>query len=221
MQRPARTDKLRGANETSMRPSSYRMRRAPGSKSQAESEAAAAAPQVVSKDEQDRVARLMDREGPGIVRMLWRLLGREADVMDAYQDCFCKLITRRSAKKLRNEKAYAFRTAANVAIEILRSRKRRQDHWPRIVADRAKDDITSDPAENEPAQERFAVLRETIAALPAHLRNVIVLRDLNRLSYEDVGKTLGIDPATARVYRRHAVVRLSEMLSKGSESCPS
>ncbi len=221
MQRPARTDKSRGANETVMRPSSYRMTRAPGSKSQAESDEAAAGPRTVSKDEQDRVARLMDREGPGIVRMLWRMLGREADVMDAYQDCFCKLITRRFAKKLRNERAYAFRTASNVAIEILRSRKRRREHLPRIVADRAKDDITSDPVENEPAQERFAALRETIAALPPHLRNVIVLRDLNRLSYEDVGKTLGIDPATARVYRRHAVVRLSEMLSKGSESCPS
>lgn len=221
MQRPARTDKLRGANETSTRPSTYRMTRAPQSKSQGESDAVAAGPPTISKEEQDRVARLMEREGPGIIRMLWRMLGREADVMDAYQDCFCKLVTRRFAKKLRNEKAYAFRTAANIAIEILRSRKRRQDHWPRIVADRAKDDITSDPAENEPPQERFAALRETIAALPAHLRNVIVLRDLNRLSYEDVGKTLGIDPATARVYRRHAVVRLSEMLSKGSESCPS
>ena len=221
MQRPARTDKSRGANETVMRPSSYRMTRAPGSKSQAESDEAAAGPRTVSKDEQDRVARLMDREGPGIVRMLWRMLGRDADVMDAYQDCFCKLITRPLGKRLRNERAYAFRTAANIAIEVLRSRKRRQEHWPRIVADRATDDITSDPAENEPAQERFAGLRETIAALPAHLRNVIVLRDLNRLSYEDVGKTLGIDPATARVYRRHAVVRLSEMLSKGSKSCPS
>ena len=197
------------------------MTQAPGSKSQAESDTATAGLRTVSKDEQDRVARLMDREGPGIVRMLWRMLGRDADVMDAYQDCFCKLITRPFGKKLRNEKAYAFRTAANVAIEILRSRKRRQDHWPRIVADRAKDDITSDPVENEPAQERFAALRETIAALPPHLRNVIVLRDLNRLSYEDVGKTLGIDPATGRVYRRHAVVRLSEMLSTGSESCPS
>lgn len=196
------------------------MTRAPGSKSQAESDAATAGPQVVSKEKQDRVARLMEREGPGIVRMLWRMLGREADVMDAYQDCFCKLITRPYGKKLRNERAYAFRTAANVAIEILRWRKRRQQHWPRIVADRTKDEIADDPVENDSGQERFAALRETIAALPAHLRNVIVLRDLNRLSYEDVGKTLGIDPATARVYRRHAVVRLSEMLSKGSESCP-
>lgn len=221
MQRPARTDKLRGANETSMRPSSYRMTRPPGSKSQAESDTATAGPRTVGKDEQDRVARLMEREGPGIVRMLWRMLGREADVMDAYQDCFCKLITRPFGKKLRNEKAYAFRTAANIAIEILRSRKRRQEHWPRIVADRTKNEMADDPLENDPAQERFAALRETIAALPAHLRNVIVLRDLNRLSYEDVGKTLGIDPATARVYRRHAVVRLSEMLTKGSESCPS
>lgn len=221
MQRPARTDKSSGANETSTRTSSYRMTRAPGSKSQAESDAATAGRRTFRKDEQERVARLMEREGPGIVRMLWRMLGRDADVMDAYQDCFCKLITRPLGKRLRNERAYAFRTAANIAIEVLRSRKRRQEHWPRIVADRAKDDITSDPAENEPAQERFAGLRETIAALPAHLRNVIVLRDLNRLSYKDVGKTLGIDPATARVYRRHAVVRLSEMLSKGSESCPS
>lgn len=198
-----------------------RMTHAPGPKSQTESDSATVGPQAFSKDEQDRVARLMEREGPGIVRMLWRILGREADVVDAYQDCFCKLITRPRGKKLRNEKAYAFRTAANIAIEILRSRKRQQEHWPRIVAHRTKDGIVDDPSGGEPAEQRFAALRETIAALPPHLRNVIVLRDLNRLSYEDVGQTLGIDPATARVYRRHAVVRLCEMLSKGSESCPS
>ena len=39
-----------------------------------------------------------------------------------------------------------------------------------------------------------------------------VLRDLSRLSYEEVGRTLGITPATARVYRRHAVVKLAESL---------
>ena len=36
---------------------------------------------------------------------------------------------------------------------------------------------------------------------------------------EEVGKTLGIDPATARVYRRHAVVKLAALLGEGSESC--
>ena len=221
MQRPARTDKSRGANETPPRPSSYRMARALGPKAKGESDAAKVVPEAFGKVDRERLARLMEREGPGIVRMLWRMLGREADVMDAYQDCFCKLVTRPTGKKLRNEGAYAYRTATNIAIEILRSRKRRQEHWPRIVADRSNDCVSSDSVVDEPEHERFAALRETIAALPAHLRNVIVLRDLNGLSYEDVGKTLGIDPATARVYRRHAVVRLSEMLSKGSESCPS
>ena len=55
-------------------------------------------------------------------------------------------------------------------------------------------------------------LRHAIAQLPAHLRNVIVLRDLSRMPYEEVGRTLGIDPATARVYRRHAVVKLAELI---------
>ena len=55
-------------------------------------------------------------------------------------------------------------------------------------------------------------LREAIASLPRYLGNVIVLRDLSRMSYREVGKTLGIDPATARVYRRHAVVKLAELL---------
>ncbi len=122
---------------------------------------------------------------------------------------------------MRTEMAYAYRTAANIAIEILRSRKRRQEHWPTIVADRLKDGMSCGHVADLPEDERFDKLRKTIAALPAHLRNVIVLRDLNRLSYQEVGRALGIDPATARFYRRHSVVRLSEMLSKGSDSCPS
>ncbi len=163
------------------------------------------------------VLRVMSSEGPGIIRMLWRLLGREHDVLDAYQDCFCKLATISGAKRLRNAKAYAYRTAGNIAIEMLRKRKRHKDHQPRVFAATrgAVDDAASG---GEPPIVQSAALSDAIARLPEHLRNVITLRDLGRMSYADVGRTLNITPATARVYRRHGIVKLAELLDPPGES---
>lgn len=162
------------------------------------------------------VLRLIRAEGQGISRMLWRILGREQDVMDAYQDCFCKLAQRGRPDRLASAKGYIYRTAANIAIEMIRVRKRRATHWPRVVAEHATDVPFDDPPDE--AEDPTGRLRDVIARLPAHLRNVVVLRDLSRMSYEQVGKTLGITPATARVYRRHAVVKLAELLEKGDPS---
>lgn len=192
-----------------------------------------------ARADQAWIRRVIDREGPGIVRMLWRILGREHDVMDAFQDCFCKLATA-DPRRVRKTRAYAYRTAANIAIEMIRSRKRRAAHLPAIArasAQRSTLDASPDrafpdgPATNaegygqvrrghissrlsgEPLEPHHG-LRQAIARLPAHLRNVIVLRDLSRMSYKEVGRSLGITPSTARVYRRHAVVQLADLLKK-------
>lgn len=161
------------------------------------------------------IARVMDRDGLGIVRMLGRILGNEQDVMDAYQDCFCKLAQRPTGKRPANARAYAYRTAGNIAIELIRTRKRRNEHLPAVAEHRRN----ADGAETGEglSMDLADSLREAIASLPRYLSNVIVLRDLSRMSYREVGKTLGIDPATARVYRRHAVVKLAELLGGKAE----
>ena len=140
--------------------------------------------------------------------------------MDAYQDCFCKLVLRGSPSDIGSTKAYAYRTAANIAIEMLRSRKRRSAHWPAIAASRAKVHEEGAVAEDEvsgSSRSRATRLREAVTRLPAHLRNVIVLRDLSKMSYAEVAGTLGSEPGTARVYRRHAVVKLAELLGEGMD----
>jgi RNA polymerase sigma-70 factor (ECF subfamily) len=166
------------------------------------------------------IRKLIKREGPGIMRMLWRMLQRESDVLDAYQDCFCKLASLDARKDLKSARAYAYRTAMNVAIEMIRVRVRHRAHLPAVAAERGevaadRAAFGAEGAAPEADAGRFDRLSEAIAELPNHLRNVIVLRDLNRMEYADVGKTLGIDPATARVYRRHAVVRLAGLLGTG------
>jgi RNA polymerase sigma factor (sigma-70 family) len=180
------------------------------------SEAAAAEQESAASVAHGWVQKLMHKERRGIVRMLWRLLGQEADVMDAFQDCFCKVATTVQEGNVRSAKAYVYRTAANIAIEMLRKRKCRQAHWPAVAAARATQSTRS--GEPSSLSDRHENLRGAIEALPSHLRNVIVLRDLGDKSYKEVGQILRIDPATARVYRRHAVVRLSELLGKGDPS---
>ena len=162
------------------------------------------------------VLKLMQKEGRGVLRLLWRILRRESDVMDAYQDCFCKLATKAKQRNLRSAKAYLYRTASNIAIEMLRAQKRRREHWPAVVA------VTTDNRRATPELptegEQHATLREAIERLPAHLRNVVLLRDLGRKPYEEVARILSISPATARVYRRHAVVKLAKLLERGDIS---
>jgi len=163
------------------------------------------------------VVRLMEKEGGGLLRLLWRLLGHEADVMDAFQDCFCKLAQRGGESGLSNARAYLYRTASNVAVELLRGRERRRQRIENT--DEAGAKVTGkDRQELSAFDDRTERLRHAIATLPTYLRNVIVLRDISGLDYSEVSKTLGIDAATARVYRRHAVIRLAELMVEGAKS---
>jgi RNA polymerase sigma-70 factor (ECF subfamily) len=163
--------------------------------------------------------RIMDSEGPAILRMLQRLLGNRNDAMDAYQECFCKLAARGDGCGVEHAKAYVYRTASNIAVEMIRSRTRRREHMPAVAEVRARQsgEATEADANRAPAGQEDVLhdMRRAISRLPAHLRNVITLRDLCRLSYAEVGKTLGIEPATARVYRRQAVIALSRKLGAG------
>lgn len=182
--------------------------------------------QAISSADHAWIKPIIDAEGPAILRMLWRILGREQDVLDAYQDCFCNLIARGKNSQLKNIKAYAYRTASNIAIEMLRTRKRRAEHWPRIAQDRCSDEINDNPShgtgaidsEYDDGKSDQATcgssnrLQRALVQLPTHLRNVVVLRDLSKMSYEQVGQTLGIEPTTARVYRRHAIIKLADLI---------
>ncbi len=172
-------------------------------------------PQPAERKPFASILRLLQSEGKAILRLLSRLLGSEADVLDAYQDCFCKLADLGGSRKVANPKAYLYRTATNIAIEMLRSGQRRQSHLQRLSQTRREEAVGSEVESFSPG---IVALRAAIPQLPAHLQNVIVLRDLAGLSYEEVSHMLRINPATARVYRRHAVVRLAELMAQEGAS---
>jgi RNA polymerase sigma-70 factor (ECF subfamily) len=153
----------------------------------------------------------MERYGSELVTMLWRILGNEQDVCDAYQTTFLQLAHRDDRRQPRHIKAYLFRTASNAAITMLRRR---------VVESRtlSEMEIRAQRAEStEPdfdAQRLTERLRSLIAELPDPLRSVIALRDLGELPYEEVARTLQISTGTARVYRCKAVQLLAAWMNR-------
>lgn len=161
------------------------------------------------------LTKLIDSDGPGIINLLWRILHCEADVSDAFQETCCKLAALRDPAGLKHARAYAYRAAANTAIEMLRSRTRRAGHFANFAAQRMREEPGPDGVIERDEREG-AALQAALAELPTHLREVVILRDLGRMPYREVGRLLEIDPATARVYRRHAVVRLAELMPESN-----
>ncbi|MFQ5490864.1 MAG: RNA polymerase sigma factor [Phycisphaerae bacterium] len=161
----------------------------------------------------DWLARLHAEHGPGLKRLLRRMIRHEEDVQDAYQDCLHRLARRNPIGPPQRLHAYAYRTAANLAIEVLRRRRRRAAHFQHYIHyHRLWHSQTAPPSDSADGLNPSA-LRRGICALPQHLRDVLVLRELAGLSYHQVSTMLNIQINSARVYRRQAIVRLARKLN--------
>lgn len=164
-------------------------------------------------DDQQWILAQMRKEGLTIINMLWRILGSEPDVLDAYQSTICRLAARGERGLGPNRAGYFYRTAMNTAIETLRARRRRRQHWP-AVRDLQQQRSSRNESNGLDQREVLERMRQAITKLPIHLRNVIVLRDLAELPYTQVARIVGIRVGTARLYRRQAIVRLAELIGQ-------
>lgn len=157
----------------------------------------------------------MQHHGSAIVSMLWRILGREEDVCDAYQETFLHLACLPCQMKPANLRAYLFRTASNVAVSMLRRRQIERKYQEKIQHKAIPS--SPDPAGFLDSLELQRQLREAIARLPEYLSDVVILRDLAELPYPQVANILGITPTAARVYRHKAVKLLAQWMSKSNK----
>jgi len=176
-------------------------------------ELAASVTREVAASRQGWIRSVMDRCGPAVVVMLWRMLANEQDVLDAYQDCICRVMERGRDGLGRSADRYLYRTAANVAVDMIRRRQLRRRHQAPLG--RHLTGVRGAPMSG--ATESTVLLRQAIVQLPRHLRELVLLRDLAQMPYRWVASILGITVGTARVYRRQAVLRLAELL-EGTEA---
>jgi RNA polymerase sigma-70 factor (ECF subfamily) len=166
----------------------------------------------------DLVRKHQDR----IFNLCYWLLGDYQEANDCAQDTFIKIF--RNLAKFRFESTFltwAHRIAVNTCKNRLKSfhyrfsRKlvRLDNSGGSAGSVDAIADETGSPEMAHEKKERRYLIRKAINALPAEKKMVIVLRDIQGLSYEEIVKLTGINPGTLKSKLARARQELKSKLS--------
>jgi RNA polymerase sigma-70 factor (ECF subfamily) len=152
---------------------------------------------------------LVLRHKDKLYNLCYWFLGDGQEANDSAQEVFIKVF--RSLKKFRFESAFStwlYRIAANTCKNRLKSSDFRQktkmvrfDNPGEIedgqYAEEIKNKAPSPMVELE-KKERMMLIQKAIAALPTDQSTVVVLRDIEGLSYEEVANITGINFGTVK-----------------------
>jgi len=151
-----------------------------------------------------------------------RVLGHAEAAADATQDAFLAAYRALPAFRGGSFKAWLLRIVTNACYDQLRLRKRR----PQISLDDLAEDPDYASALSDPGETpEDALLREdlaqalgaAIAKLPFEQRIVLVLSDVQGMSYEEISASTGASLGTVKSRLSRARARVRDYLTQGRE----
>ena len=162
---------------------------------------------------------LTERHGRALFRLAFRMTGNEQDAEDVVQESFLRAY--RQLGKF-DERAtfgtWLYRIAANCSLDLVRSKKRRSEHFAH--PDPEMEDPVATLPSGDPTPERMALsseVRERVAEamneLSATERTAFVLRHFEGMCIEEVSRVLECQPGAAK----HSVFRAVQKLRRALE----
>ena len=145
---------------------------------------------------------------PELLGTLQHLLGNPDDARDALQEGFVRCWKKRDAvDEIANLRAWVFRVAYNVGLDLLKSgwRRRRKAVAVEELEPTARD---GEPEERAIERERRAALRDAICRLEGKEKDVFLLRQNGALTYEQIAQATGLPLGTVKTAMRRALAKL-------------
>ena len=165
--------------------------------------------------DQDAFEQLVRDNEKRIYTLALRMTGSREDALDLAQDAFFQAW--KALPTFQGESSFAtwlYRLATNLCLDHLRAQKRRtQSMGPALSLDDAENgpvqvaDQQLQPQEAVERSERRRALERGLASLPDHHRQVLIMRELSGLSYQEIAQVLDLDLGTVK--SRIARARLS------------
>lgn len=149
----------------------------------------------------------VDLHSDGLYRFLLKNVKDRDKAKDLVQDTYAKLWMKVEEVSFSKSKSYLFTTGYHTMIDMLRREKRQLDftreemHTVEKTSARQYSDVQD-------------ILQEALERLPPVQRSVIMLRDYEGYSYEDIEKITGLNESQVKVYIYRGRVALKEYLVK-------
>ena len=174
------------------------------------------------KGEDDAWRELVDRFGPKVYAIAYHFTLKREDAEELSQEIFLKLF-----ENLHRYDggfplvAWVLSVSRNLCIDRYRRKKREKSF--RFVSDEAVTALLKsedDPAGMALKKERTQLLFSALSEIPEDLAEILILRDLNGMAYDEIGAALELPEGTvkSRLFRARAEVarRIRERHEKKS-----
>jgi RNA polymerase sigma-70 factor (ECF subfamily) len=134
------------------------------------------------------------------------------DPDDIVQETYIRLIRAREAGSIRSPRSLLFVTARNVAVDFFRRRDSAPtdlianlEHLPGMEAE-------ANTADRPSHEQQLQFLEEAIQSLPKRCRQVIMLKKIEGLSYDEISRRLGISHNTINAHLTAGVTKCRDYL---------
>jgi RNA polymerase sigma-70 factor (ECF subfamily) len=138
-----------------------------------------------------------------VYRFILKNLRHEEDARDVVQSAFEKLWKKRREVESGKSKSYLFTVAYHQMIDHLRRSKRVQ------LKDEFRDEIR---VSDKPAGDLKKILDEALSRLNDTQRSLVLLKDYEGYSYEEIGQITGLNESQVKVYLHRARLQLKNYL---------
>ena len=174
-------------------------------------------------DERELIARLQKRDEAAFEELIrqyekkvytlcFRMCGNSEDAEEAAQDAFLALW--RGIDRFRQESTlstWIYRLATNACIDTLRRRKKQSGSVSLDDEELFVDAVDTSPQPQETVEHREAqkLLQEGLSALAEEYRKVLILREIEGLSYTEIAESASIELGTvkSRISRGRSLLR--------------
>ncbi|HPD96227.1 MAG TPA: RNA polymerase sigma factor [Tenuifilaceae bacterium] len=147
--------------------------------------------------------KCVDLYSDGIYRFALKLLKSAELAQDNVQDSFERLWVRHSDVDFGKAKSYLFTTSYNASIDTIRKEKRKTESATLI------NNETSGTIANFDVKQ---IIDKAVDLLPEVQKTVLMLRDYEGYSYDEIGEITGLSESQVKVYIYRARLFLKEKL---------
>ena len=169
--------------------------------------------------DREAFGNLVGKYQDSIVNLILRLVGNYDIAVELAQESFLKAYRGLSKFRLKSSFfTWLYRIATNVALSHRRSEKVRSQAREFTMEEEQlerleeKGNPGSNPAQTLEEKERQVIIQQALITLEASLRQAVVLRDAEGLSYEEISQVLELPLGTVKSRIHRGRVQLREKL---------
>jgi RNA polymerase sigma-70 factor (ECF subfamily) len=179
------------------------------------------------RGDSEATERLILRYQNRVYNIIFRMCGNADDAAELTQDTFVKVIENidRFAGKS-SFYTWIFRIAVNITLNFCKRRtkvtyqsldiEQQDQNWQAtaLLKKFLSDETSPDPALVAQNKELLRLLQESLTELDEPHRAVIVLRDIEQMTYDQIAKVLNLEMGTVKSRLNRARCNLRELLEK-------